>query len=335
MRISFLFIFLLVLSFVVLTTCDNIIEDITSVDVGMTENLYTGSPEGGYEYITINQSLDLTKPWPDAGQVVPVNLPSDMDLKSLAEAGALSMNAKITNNNSQAVRCTIYFGNSAGLSDASQAVFIASVVLSGGEAVNISEFNQFDQSESDIFQNIVQFFNQNPGITVFYLYIGVEPASAAKNKSTPMQVQDLTEAVTIEIHYFESSPFWQLTQEIMPDTDYQSYGSGIEAVKDINLTGYIKNNGAGPASLVFEVAPGSSESWTEGVVAQISAISPGDSLVFDGLDGFITNPSLLENAFETLTVNNRSIFVTLTVTSDSDLNMLLDINAHYVVTITK
>jgi len=323
------------MSLAIFAACDEIIENITSVDIGLTEDLYTGPAQAGFEYIVINQSVDLTKTWPDLNQVIMVPLPPDVDMVELAEAGVLVMNARMQNDNAHAVHYSFYFGSSSELTRSDQAVFIGSAFLSGGEAVTFSGFEPFDENEQDVIRNMVQFFSQNPGITMFYLYIAVEPASDVKKESIPVRIKDLTNRVAAEIINFQASPFWQATQEIMPDTDYQSYGTGIEAVRDIELTGYVKNNGAGSASLVFEVAPKSSESWSEGVVARINAISPGDSLVLDDMEGLIANQSLLEGAFETLTVNSRSIFATLTITSATDLNVFMDIGASYVVTITK
>ncbi len=229
-----------------LAGCDKLLEEALTQDLTIEEALYdsgTFTAEGQIIPIVNNTQLakgSLLKSM--CHMVAPVDIPdSDLFLTIISYGGGTITGTVKNNKNSSAV-FGIYFGNSGGLGNPSeQATFIGTLNIDGLETLTIGGLDDFNQSAEDVISNMVSFFSANPGISTLYVYLTGEP--------DPVDL-------TIQILQFVLDPSFHVEHVIETNEEYVQYANQIEDVSDINITGFVRNNGAGSITVVLSVSNG-------------------------------------------------------------------------------
>ena len=303
----------MVLSFF-LMGCDQILNEILTKDLELSENLFSSGNATGTEntiLIISNQNIckNIFVPEKSMGYIIAPVEPPDAELfTTIVSNGGGRIIGTLVNNSEEEAVFKIYFGYSGNLTDLqSQATFIGSVDLSGSETKVLTGFEAFNEDRNVIISNMEAYFSSVPDVNTIYVYLTGEP---------------LPVDITVQSLSFVLNPAYRLFKVIEPNQTYAQYVDQVEDISEVSFTGSVTNNGDSQVDLWIFVSPYTGSAVWKGELVSIS-IDPGETILMENWTNYVTDGAMerIEEALEYYVISGEAIQLDMILESESDLNV--------------
>lgn len=297
-----------------LMNCDQILNEILTEDIELSENLFSSGTATGTEntiLIISNQKVfkNIFVPEKTMGYVIaPVEPPDAALFMTIVANGGGKIIGTLINNSEEEAVFKIYFGYSDNLTDLQyEATFIGSVDLSGSETKVLTGFEEFNEDRNVIISNMEAYFSSVPDVNTIYVYLTGEP---------------LPVDITVQSLSFVLNSAYRLFKVIEPNQTYAQYMDQVEDISEISFTGSVTNNGNSQVDLWIFVSPYTGSAVWKGELVSVS-IDPGETILMENWTNYITDGAMerIEEALEYYVTSGEAIQMDMILESESDLNV--------------